>query len=95
MRAMLQQSVPGDFVVATGVTHTVRDFLKAAFDVVDLDWQRHVEISQEFFRPSEAVSLCGDASLARRELGWKTTRAFPEIVEEMVKADLQLLKRDA
>jgi GDPmannose 4,6-dehydratase len=93
MHAMLQQPSPKDYVVATGVTHTVRDVLKAAFSAVDLDYKKHVTISPEFFRPSEAVPLCGDASLARRELGWAPSKAFEEIVREMVLADLARLER--
>lgn len=93
MHTMLQRNVPGDYVVATGVTHSVKDFLKAAFSVVDLDYQRYVSVNSEHFRPSETVLLCGDAGLARRELGWAPSKAFAEIVEEMVLADLEQLKR--
>lgn len=93
MHTMLQQSVPGDYVVATGVTHSVKDFLRAAFSVVDLDYERYVSVNPEYFRPSETVLLCGDASRARRELGWAPSKTFEQIVEEMVLADLQLLKR--
>jgi GDPmannose 4,6-dehydratase len=95
MHAMLQRPSPKDYVVATGVTHTVRDVLKAAFSAVDLDYEKHVTINPEFFRPSEAVPLCGDASLARRELGWAPSKAFEEIVREMVLADLARLERSA
>jgi len=93
MYAMLQQDAPGDYVVATGVTHTVKQFLKAAFAVVDLDPERYVSVNPEHFRPSEAVSLCGDASLARRELGWAPSKTFEQVVEEMVLADLRLLEQ--
>ena len=93
MHAMLRKDVPGDYVIATGVTRTVKDFLKAAFSVVDLDYERYVSVKPEYFRPSEAVALCGDASLARRELGWAPSKSFEEIVEEMVRADIHLLKR--
>jgi GDPmannose 4,6-dehydratase len=92
MHSMLQRSTPGDYVVATGKTHTVRDFLRIAFSVVDLDYERYVKINQEYFRPSEAVPLCGDASLARRDLGWAPSKAFEEVVTEMVLADLKLLR---
>ena len=91
MFAMLQKDAPGDYVIATGVTHTVKEFLKAAFSVVDLDYERYVTVNPEYFRPSEAVPLCGDASLARRELGWSPSKTFDAIVAEMVLADLQLL----
>lgn len=93
MVAMLQKDVPGDYVVATGVTRSVRDFLQAAFSVVDLDYRKYVTVNPEYFRPSETVPLCGDATLARRELGWAPSRTFEQMVEEMVRADLELLKR--
>jgi len=95
MHAMLQKDVPGDYVVATGVTHSVRDFLRAAFAVVDLDYERYVSVNPEYFRPSETVSLCGDSSLARRELGWAPTKTFEQVVEEMVLSDLRLLEQSA
>jgi GDPmannose 4,6-dehydratase len=93
MYAMLQQPAARDYVVATGVMHSVRDVLRAAFSAVDLDYQKFVTVSQEFFRPSEAVALCGDASLARRELGWSPTKSFEDIIGEMVLADLARLER--
>jgi len=93
MHAMLQKPAPGDYVVATGVTHTVRDLVRAAFAVVDLDYERYVDTQAEYFRPSEKVPLCGDAELARRELGWAPTRGFEEIVREMVHADLDRLRQ--
>lgn len=91
MRAMLRKDSPGDYVIATGETHSVREFLKAAFSVVDLDYERYVTVSPEYFRPGEAVPLCGDATKARDELGWRPTKRFSQIVEEMVQADLRLL----
>jgi GDPmannose 4,6-dehydratase len=93
MHSMLQKGAPGDYVVATGVTHSVKDFLRAAFMVVDLDYERYVTINPEYFRPSESVPLCGDATLARRELGWAPSKNFEQIVDEMVRADLDILKR--
>jgi GDPmannose 4,6-dehydratase len=93
MFAMLQKDAPGDYVVATGVMHTVKEFLKAAFTVVGLDYERYVTVNPEYFRPSEAVPLCGNASLARRELDWAPSKTFEAIVEEMVLADLQLLEQ--
>jgi GDPmannose 4,6-dehydratase len=93
MLAMLQKDAPGDYVVATGVTHTVKEFLKAAFSVVDLDYERYVTVNPEYYRPSETVALCGDATRAQRELGWAPSKDFAAIVEEMVQADLQLLKQ--
>ena len=95
MYAMLQRSAPGDYVVATGVTHSVRDFVKAAFLVAGLDYERYVSTDAEYFRPSEPVLLCGDAGLARRELGWAPSKGFEQIVEEMVRSDIELLGRTA
>jgi GDPmannose 4,6-dehydratase len=92
MHAMLQQDAPSDYVIATGITHSVLDFLRAAFAVVDLDHERYLTIDKEYFRPSETVTLCGDASRAKRDLGWKPTKAFEDIVAEMVRADLELFK---
>lgn len=95
MEGMLQQPVPRDYVVATGVTHSVRDLVRAAFSVAGLDYERYVTIGSEYFRPSEDVPLCGDASLAKRELGWAPSKGFEEIVTEMVLADIALLERSA
>ena len=95
MHAMLQKDRPDDLVVATGVTHKVRDFLRIAFATVDLDYERYVSIDRDHFRPSEAVTLCGDASRARRELAWAPSKAFADIVEEMVLTDLKLLRETA
>ena len=91
MHAMLQKDAPSDYVVATGATHSVRDFLRIAFGVVDLDYERYVTIDRDYFRPSETVVLCGDARLARRELGWAPSKTFEDIVAEMVLADVRLL----
>jgi GDPmannose 4,6-dehydratase len=93
MHTMLRKDAPGDYVVATGVTHTVKEFLKAAFSVVDLDYERYVTVNPEYYRPSETVALCGDATRAQRELGWAPSKDFAAIVEEMVQADIQLLKQ--
>ena len=95
MHAMLQKDNPGDYVVATGVTHSVRDFLRAAFAVVDLDYERYVSVNPEYFRPSETVPLCGDATRARRELGWAPTKTFEQVVAEMVLSDLRLAEQSA
>jgi GDPmannose 4,6-dehydratase len=92
MHAMLQRPAAKDYVVATGVTHSVRDLLHVAFSAVGLGFERFVTVSPEYFRPSEAVPLCGDARLARRELNWAPTKSFEEIVKEMVLADIELVK---
>jgi len=89
MWLMLQQEQPDDFVVATGESHTVEEFVERAFDHVGLQWQNHVEIDQRYFRPSEVDELTGDASKAKRELGWEPTVKFEELVSLMVDAEIE------
>jgi GDPmannose 4,6-dehydratase len=89
MWLMLQQDEPGDYVVATGETHSVRDFAARAFARVGLDYRDHVVVDQRFYRPAEAAVLTGDAGRARRTLGWAPERTFEQIVDEMVDADLE------
>ena len=89
MWLMLQQEEPGDFVISTGETHTVREFLQLAFGKVGLDWERYVEIDPAYFRPTEVDLLLGDASKARRDLGWEPEVTFEELVQIMVEADLE------
>jgi GDPmannose 4,6-dehydratase len=91
MWLMLQHDTPDDFVVATGETHSVRDFLEIAFGHVDLDWRDHVKQDPRFMRPAEVDQLIGDAAKARRVLGWKPRVRFDELVRMMVDADLALL----
>jgi GDPmannose 4,6-dehydratase len=90
MHLMLQQSEPDDYVVATGETHTVREFCELAFSELDLDYQQYVKVDERFFRPAEVDLLIGDASKARRVLGWKPTHSFRDLVREMVRTDLDL-----
>ena len=85
---MLQQDRPDDYVIATGVTRSIREFLSAAFGCVDLDWTKYVEVDPAFFRPAEVHALRGDASKARRVLGWQPTISFEEMVKEMVDAEI-------
>jgi GDPmannose 4,6-dehydratase len=92
MWLMLQQDLPDDFVIATGETHTVREFCEEAFAHVGLDWQKHVEIDQRYFRPAEVDILIGDASKAKKVLGWEPKTRFKDLVKLMVEADCQLLK---
>ena len=88
----LQQSEPGDFVGATGESHTVQEFLEEAFRVAGVaDWQARVKVDPKFNRPSEVYSLRGDASKAKRVLGWEPTVRFKELVRRMVEADLARL----
>jgi GDPmannose 4,6-dehydratase len=91
MWRMLQQDVPDDYVVATGETHSVREFCELAFDHVGLRWEDHVVIDERFFRPAEVDLLVGDAAKARGTLGWAPRTSFPELVRMMVDADLDLL----
>jgi GDPmannose 4,6-dehydratase len=94
MWLMLQQDAPDDYVVATGESYTVRQFVEAAFAEVGLDWQKHVEIDPRYFRPTEVDFLQGDASKARTKLGWKPKVTFPELVKMMVVNDLDLAKQE-
>jgi GDPmannose 4,6-dehydratase len=91
MWLMLQQDEPGDYVVATGETHTVRRFCEIAFEHVGLRWEDHVTIDQKYFRPAEVDLLVGDASHAQKVLGWHPRTSFDELVTMMVDADLDLL----
>ena len=93
MWLMLQQDEPGDFVVSTGETHSVREFCEVAFGHVDLDWEDHVVIDERFFRPAEVDLLVGDPAQAREVLGWSPHTAFPELVRMMVEADVELVAR--
>jgi len=92
MWLMLQQDRPDDYVVATGETHSVREFCELAFGHVGLDYRDYVVIDERFMRPAEVDLLIGDSSKARAQLGWKPKTTFPELVRMMVDADLQLLK---
>jgi GDPmannose 4,6-dehydratase len=94
MWRMLQQPKPDDYVVATGETHSVRDFCEAAFSHVGLDYRSHVAVDNQFFRPAEVDLLIGDASHARKTLGWSNRIGFKELVAEMVEGDLRLIKEE-
>ena len=74
--------------------HSVREFLDLAFDLVGLDWKKHVETDPHYLRPAEVDELCGDASKARRKLGWKPKLSFDELVRTMIEADLELARRE-
>jgi len=92
MWRMLQQERAEDFVIATGETHSVREFLQFAFDRVGLDWEKHVEIDPKFFRPAEVEQLIGNAEKARKKLNWSPQTKFTDLVSLMVDADVELLK---
>jgi GDPmannose 4,6-dehydratase len=88
MWLMLQQDQPDDYVVATGETHTVIEFLDVAFGHLNLDWKQYVKIDPRYYRPTEVDLLIGDASKAKKMLGWQPKMSFHELVKTMVKADL-------
>lgn len=92
MWLMLQQDQPEDYVIATGETHSVREFCELAFGCVGLDYRDYVVIDQRFMRPAEVDLLIGDSTKARQKLGWQPRTTFPELVQMMVEADLQLVK---
>jgi len=92
MHMMLQHPEPDDYVIATGETHTVREFCELAFSELGLDYREHVEIDPNLYRPAEVDTLIGDASKARKVLNWTTTRTFRDLVRDMVRSDLRLLE---
>ncbi len=94
MWLMLQQAEPRDYVVATGETHSVREFVERAFARVGLDWRKHVEVDQSLLRPAEVDLLVGDATRARRELGWQPEVTFEGLVDLMMDADLDLVAKE-
>ncbi|MCK4306516.1 MAG: GDP-mannose 4,6-dehydratase, partial [Candidatus Eisenbacteria sp.] len=94
MWLMLQQPAPDNYVVATGETHSIREMCEAAFGYVGLDWQKYVVQDPRFMRPAEVDLLVGDASKARRVLGWEPQVGFHELVQMMVDADMALLQRE-
>jgi GDPmannose 4,6-dehydratase len=94
MWRMLQQDKPDDFVIATGQTHSVREFLDEVFGLLGLDWQKHVEIDPRYFRPAEVDLLLGDAAKARSELGWQPRVTFTALAKMMTDADRELAGRE-
>jgi GDPmannose 4,6-dehydratase len=93
MHVMLQQPEADDYVVATGETHTVREFCERAFDKVELDYRKYVKTDENFYRPAEVDLLRGDPAKARRVLGWKPVHTFQQLVHEMVESDLASVTR--
>jgi GDPmannose 4,6-dehydratase len=94
MWMMLQQSAPGDYVIATGESHSVREFLEAAADRCGLDWKKHVEHDPRYFRPTEVDFLLGDSAKARAALGWRPRVSFEQLVHLMVDHDLELARQE-
>jgi len=93
MWMMLQRDEPGDYVVATGSTHSVQELVSTAFEHVGLDWREHVVQDERFMRPAEVDLLIGDPGLARRELGWEPEVDFAGLVRMMVDADVERVAR--
>ncbi|MBN1400609.1 MAG: GDP-mannose 4,6-dehydratase [Anaerolineae bacterium] len=94
MWLMLQQDEADDFVIATGVRHSVRELLECAFDSLDLDYRDHVYVDPQFLRPAEVHDLVGDASKAKRKLGWEPTVSFEELITMMVEQDMRELRAE-
>jgi len=90
---MLQQPEPGDYVIATGETHSVREFAELAFAHAGLDYRKYVRTEEKFFRPAEVEVLQGDSKLARSVLGWANKINFQQLVQEMVEEDLRIQSR--
>jgi GDPmannose 4,6-dehydratase len=93
MYLMLRQDHPDDYLVATGETHSVREFCQVAFDHVGLDWEKHVVVDPKFYRPAEVDLLVGDPSKARRVLGWEPSVTFQDLACIMVDADVAGLQQ--
>jgi GDPmannose 4,6-dehydratase len=95
MWLMLQQEQPDDFVIATGVTHSIRDLLDEAFGYVGLNWEKYVDIDPRYYRPAEVDFLLGDASKAKSKLGWEPKTKFRDLVRLMVDADMATAEKEA
>jgi GDPmannose 4,6-dehydratase len=94
MWMILQQPRPDDFVIATGETHSVREFLDEVFALLELDWKKHVQVDPRYFRPAEVDLLLGDAGKARKVLGWQPKVTFKDLAKMMVEHDLKLARRE-
>ena len=94
MWRILQHDEADDFVLATGETHTVREFLEEAFGLVDLEWQEYVKVDEKYFRPLEVPALIGNPAKARKILNWESKVKFKELVKIMVEADLENEKKE-
>jgi GDPmannose 4,6-dehydratase len=94
MWMMLQADEADDYVIATGETHSVREFLEEAFGYLDLDWQEYVGIDPRYYRPAEVDLLLGNASKAKKELGWEPEVSFKELVRLMIDHDLKLARKE-
>jgi len=92
---MLQQAKPDDYVIATGETHSVAEWLEACFGCLGMDYREHIVIDDEFKRPAEVCQLIGDSSKARMALGWRPEVSFSQLVRMMAEADLRLVEQQA
>ena len=95
MWLMLQQPEPDDYVIATGETHLVRELLEEAFSYAGLDWRKHLEIDHRYYRPAEVDLLIGDASKAKKKLGWEAKTKFTDLVRLMMDADMEMARKEA
>jgi GDPmannose 4,6-dehydratase len=94
MWLMMQTQTPDDYVIATGETHSVREFLGETFGLLGMDWKEFVEIDPRYYRPAEVDVLLGDASKAKKELGWEPKVGFKELVRLMIDSDLKLAEKE-
>ena len=92
---ILQQKKPDDFVIATGKTHSVKEFAEAAFNVVNLDWKKYVKTDKSLTRPNEEFELCGDITKVKEILGWEPKVKFEDIIKMMVKAAIEKYRKNA
>lgn len=95
MWLMLQQDRPDEYVIATGISHSVKDLVQVAFDCVGLNWQNYVEVDERLFRPAEIFALKGDYTKAKKKFSWEPKVSFVELIQKMVEADVNLLKQNA
>ena len=95
MWRMLQLDEPEDFVIATGETHSVGEFVEETFAIIGLDWRKHIVLDSDYLRPTEVDLLVGDGSKAKAKLGWEATTKFKDLVKLMVEADLKLVEKEA
>jgi len=94
MHMMMQHSIADDWVLATGETHTVQEFVELAFKEVDLNWKDYVITDKRYYRPNEVEHLLGDPSKAKKELGWQNKTSFQNLVKKMVESDLNSAERE-
>jgi GDPmannose 4,6-dehydratase len=94
MWLMLQQEKPDDLVIATGETHSVKEFVEKVFRKLDLDYQKHVIIDPKYFRPTEVDVLLGDSSKAKNILGWKPRVGFDQLIDMMIEADMEQASKE-